>query len=185
MGTYVKNGDEPGIYFMTEWVPNRLAAFLGPRTFGLPYRLGELAYHHNHEAGELHGDVWAGCGKDGQDTPHLAYRATLNPGMDYKTMRSRYVRCLSDRAIHRLHIPFRETLFLSSLAPYMEPDTCGTCAGRRVVADGDDRARPIRRRPLHAWSAGCVDGEASSGVNFSWNSQMLLYDLDRFTILRD
>ena len=26
--TYVKHGDEPGIYFMTEWVPNRLAAFL-------------------------------------------------------------------------------------------------------------------------------------------------------------
>ena len=47
--TYVMHRGELGIYFMTEWVPNKLAAFLGPRTFGLPYRLGDLDYHHHHD----------------------------------------------------------------------------------------------------------------------------------------
>ena len=81
--TYVKNGDESGIFFMAEWVPNRLAAFLGPRTFGLPYRLGQLDYHHDHEAGELHGEVWAGRGAHGPTKPHLAYRATLGADTTY------------------------------------------------------------------------------------------------------
>ena len=42
--TYVRHGDARGIFFMTEWIPNRLAAFVGPRTYGLPYRLGRLTY---------------------------------------------------------------------------------------------------------------------------------------------
>jgi uncharacterized protein YqjF (DUF2071 family) len=45
--TYVRHGagaGDRGIYFMTEWIPNRLAAFIGPRTYGLPYRLGRLNY---------------------------------------------------------------------------------------------------------------------------------------------
>ena len=42
--TYVRHGDVSGIFFMTEWIPNRLAAFVGPRTYGLPYRLGRLEY---------------------------------------------------------------------------------------------------------------------------------------------
>ena len=42
--TYVRHGDHRGIFFMVEWIPNRLAAFIGPRTYGLPYRLGKLRY---------------------------------------------------------------------------------------------------------------------------------------------
>lgn len=42
--TYVKLGQARGILFLTEWIPNRLAAMIGPRTFGLPYRLGRLRY---------------------------------------------------------------------------------------------------------------------------------------------
>jgi uncharacterized protein YqjF (DUF2071 family) len=42
--TYVRHGDDRGIFFMAEWIPNRLAAFIGPRTYGLPYRLGRLNY---------------------------------------------------------------------------------------------------------------------------------------------
>jgi uncharacterized protein YqjF (DUF2071 family) len=42
--TYVRCGDKRGIFFMAEWIPNRLAAFIGPRTYGLPYRLGRLEY---------------------------------------------------------------------------------------------------------------------------------------------
>jgi hypothetical protein len=43
--TYVLRDGEPGIYFISEWIPNRLAVFLGPRLYGLPYRLAQLAYH--------------------------------------------------------------------------------------------------------------------------------------------
>jgi uncharacterized protein YqjF (DUF2071 family) len=43
--TYVVNEGEPGIYFVSEWIPNRLAVLLGPRLYGLPYHLGEFAYH--------------------------------------------------------------------------------------------------------------------------------------------
>jgi uncharacterized protein YqjF (DUF2071 family) len=42
--TYVRRGQVRGIYFMTEWIPNRLAAWIGPRMYGLPYRLGGLRY---------------------------------------------------------------------------------------------------------------------------------------------
>jgi uncharacterized protein len=43
--TYVLREGEPGIYFISEWIPNRLAVFLGPRLYGLPYRLAQIAYH--------------------------------------------------------------------------------------------------------------------------------------------
>ncbi len=49
--TYVRAGDEVGIHFLTEWVSNRLAVLLGPRTFRLPYRHGRMC-----EAGSL--DAW-------------------------------------------------------------------------------------------------------------------------------
>jgi uncharacterized protein YqjF (DUF2071 family) len=45
--TYVRHRRERGIYFIEEWIPNRLASWIGPRTYGLPYRLGELDYEHN------------------------------------------------------------------------------------------------------------------------------------------
>ncbi len=55
--TYVKQGDEVGIYFIQEWLPNRLAVCFGPGVFGLPYRYGRLNYDHRHEAGRLSGQV--------------------------------------------------------------------------------------------------------------------------------
>ncbi|MCG8601107.1 MAG: DUF2071 domain-containing protein [Verrucomicrobiales bacterium] len=42
--TYVQCGEGRGIYFMQEWMNNRFALPLGPRTFGLPYRLGRMEY---------------------------------------------------------------------------------------------------------------------------------------------
>ena len=53
--TYVREGDMRGIYFMKEWMNNRIALPLGPRTFGLPYHLGRLDYA-NGEPG-VRGDV--------------------------------------------------------------------------------------------------------------------------------
>ena len=79
--TYVVHKGEPGIYFMAEWLSNRVAALLGPWTFGLPYRFGHLHYTHNHEADELCGHVAA---THGQLSYHGAVEndnfATCEPG---------------------------------------------------------------------------------------------------------
>ena len=58
--TYVRHaGGARGIYFVAEWIPNRLAALIGPRTYGLPYRVGRIAYHRDAQQGLLSGDVRA------------------------------------------------------------------------------------------------------------------------------
>jgi uncharacterized protein YqjF (DUF2071 family) len=44
--TYVRHRDRAGIYFMTEWLYNRLSVALGPKSYGLPYRFGHLRYQH-------------------------------------------------------------------------------------------------------------------------------------------
>lgn len=48
--TYVRHRGEPGIYFLGEWLNNRASVLLGPRSFGLPYRFGHLAYNHGANA---------------------------------------------------------------------------------------------------------------------------------------
>jgi len=40
--TYVRAEGGPGIHFLAEWIPNRLSAWIGPRAYGLPYRLGRF-----------------------------------------------------------------------------------------------------------------------------------------------
>lgn len=57
--TYVQERGEPGIFFLAEWLPNRLSVFLGPRSFGLPYRLGEVRYDHAVDGSDLRGCVEA------------------------------------------------------------------------------------------------------------------------------
>jgi uncharacterized protein YqjF (DUF2071 family) len=42
--TYVQVGEEPGIFFLTEWVPNPLGAVAAPIYPGLRYRLARLQY---------------------------------------------------------------------------------------------------------------------------------------------
>lgn len=79
--TYVKHRDEPGIFFLTEWLPNPLSVFIGTRTFGLPYRYGHHFYRHNHERGELHGQVSAH--RDGRND-QLIYNATVDPTAPFK-----------------------------------------------------------------------------------------------------
>lgn len=63
--TYVTADGEEGIYFLHEWLPNRLAIPLGRPCFGLPYRLGRCRYQHRHESGTLAGQVddAAGAGR--------------------------------------------------------------------------------------------------------------------------
>lgn len=40
--TYVRGPAGPGIFFLAEWITNRLSLRLGPLTHGLPYRLGKF-----------------------------------------------------------------------------------------------------------------------------------------------
>ena len=61
--TYVRHAGEPGIYFLAEWLSNRLSVRLGPRSFGLPYRFGHLTYAHAHDDGEIFGAVNANEGR--------------------------------------------------------------------------------------------------------------------------
>jgi uncharacterized protein YqjF (DUF2071 family) len=55
--TYVRHRGEPGIYFLAEWMNNAFSVRLGPWTFGLPYRFGELNYRNEHESGCVKGSV--------------------------------------------------------------------------------------------------------------------------------
>jgi uncharacterized protein len=67
--TYVRHKGEAGIYFMREWLSNRLAAWLGPWSFGLPYRFGKIESRNDFEY-EHRGQVDANDGL-------FRYRATL------------------------------------------------------------------------------------------------------------
>ena len=60
--TYVRHGEECGIHFLAEWLTNRLAVMLGPRTFGLPYRYGRISYRRDLENGVISGRVADGKG---------------------------------------------------------------------------------------------------------------------------
>jgi hypothetical protein len=57
--TYVRHRGEQGIFFLAEWIPNRLAVLLGPRTYGLPYRLGALDFQFDDPVGCVAGMVKA------------------------------------------------------------------------------------------------------------------------------
>lgn len=73
--TYVRHQDEAGIYFLAEWLSNRLSVHIGPRTFGLPYRFARIDYTHIPTIGPLRGLV---RGQDGQ----LSYEATtIDPSL--------------------------------------------------------------------------------------------------------
>lgn len=83
--TYVKHHGESGIYFLAEWLPNKLAVLLGRPVFGLPYRLGRLDYRHHHERGRIRGSVIAHRrkGKSGGGGV-LRYRAALPLHPDFR-----------------------------------------------------------------------------------------------------
>jgi len=64
--TYVRYKGEAGIYFMREWLSNRIAAWLGPRGFGLPYHFGMIEYRNDFEQEcrgrvEASGDTFSYC----------------------------------------------------------------------------------------------------------------------------
>jgi uncharacterized protein len=82
--TYVRAGEMRGIYFLAEWLNNRLAAALGPILYGLPYRFGKLTYSPG--VPNLIGEVLGGMAS-GTATPvrlALRYSAWLPPSPTYQ-----------------------------------------------------------------------------------------------------
>jgi uncharacterized protein YqjF (DUF2071 family) len=75
--TYVRQGGETGIHFLTEWLSNRLAVWIGPATFSLPYRHGRITYRHNWQSGGISGRV-------ADATSRFAYHANFLPHMRQK-----------------------------------------------------------------------------------------------------
>src|SRR5687768_16982092 len=55
--TYVRANHEPGIFFLVEWLSNRLSVPLGAPVFGLPYRYGRINYLHDRATEEINGRV--------------------------------------------------------------------------------------------------------------------------------
>jgi len=82
--TYVRVGELRGIYFLAEWLNNRLATLLGPTLYGLPYRFGELTY--SHEAPNMTGEVLGGMGSGSPMPvrPSLRYCASLASSPTYE-----------------------------------------------------------------------------------------------------
>ena len=77
--TYVESNGEPGIYFLAEWLPNAFSVRIGPSAFGLPYRLGRMAYEHNFGTERrISGRV-----VDAPTGAELAYRGELSSPMDF------------------------------------------------------------------------------------------------------
>lgn len=81
--TYVSHERESGVYFIAEWVTNRLSALLAPACFGLPYRMGNVRYEHGHADGRLRGEArgsgrFAYEGKVESAAPHPSERGGLD-----------------------------------------------------------------------------------------------------------
>jgi uncharacterized protein YqjF (DUF2071 family) len=56
--TYVRVDGRPAIQFLAEWIPNRLAMLVGPRLYGLPFRLGWLDYRNDRRDVTADGDAF-------------------------------------------------------------------------------------------------------------------------------
>lgn len=57
--TYVRHKDKDGIYFIKEWISNRLCALIGSHLYGLPCQNGKLNYQHHYNLGQFKGEVIA------------------------------------------------------------------------------------------------------------------------------
>jgi hypothetical protein len=56
---YVRGADgTPGICFLAEWIPNRLARVTGPALYGMPFRLAEMAYVPGRREVRADGGTW-------------------------------------------------------------------------------------------------------------------------------
>lgn len=110
--TYVRHAGQHGIHFLCEWIPNRLATWIGPPLYGLPYRLGRLRYRYDRLSGTARHEVIArgvrlafDAFPDPSSVPATAINGTLDA-----FLLERYVaftRCRGRDACFRVdHVPW-------------------------------------------------------------------------------
>ena len=75
--TYVRVNGEAGIYFLAEWLSNRLSVAFGPLAFGLPYRFGRINYHHEWKFARSSPCPLTGRVEDRKTGNAFAYAASL------------------------------------------------------------------------------------------------------------
>lgn len=150
--TYVRAGSETGIYFLAEWLSNRLAVPLGRPLFGLPYYLGEVAYRHEHERGCISGKVTAA-------DRHLRYHAELPESAEFapsdggsldEFLLERYTAFTHWRGLRRFFRVWHAPWPLSALSIEIDDDTL-------LEATGDWRRH-----------ARIIGGHYSPGVHDVW-----------------
>lgn len=122
---YVRVNGESGIYFLAEWLSNRLSVTLGPLAFGLPYRFGRIRYNHQWN-GPLANDQSLPCPLTGRVEDRktgnaLAYTTSLTseahfrecePGSLTEWLMERYTAFTKFRNLRRFfrvwHRPWRQ-----------------------------------------------------------------------------
>lgn len=62
--TYVHADGQRAIFFLSEWIPNRLAVLIGPRAYGLPYRLARVKYRDDFDRASVAGHVSTALGRE-------------------------------------------------------------------------------------------------------------------------
>jgi uncharacterized protein len=110
--TYVRVNDETGIFFLAEWLSNRLSVPLGPAVFGLPYHYGRISYDHAHTSADVSGQVEAtgGCLKY-HGAMRTAHSTISEPGSLTEFLMERYTaftsRLRSRRMFRVWHEPWK------------------------------------------------------------------------------
>ena len=129
--TYVHHNGEAGIYFLAEWLSNALAVHLGPRTFGLPYRLGQLHYEHNENDDGLCGSVKAKQGR-------LDYRGGIPSGEPCACQAESLTEFLLERYTAFTEYRHRRRLFRVWHRPWFQlPVDLNVTADDLMAATGD------------------------------------------------
>lgn len=131
--TYVKVGEERGIYFLAEWVPLLPDLLIARAWYGLPFVPGHLQYEHDHENGVLSGEV-SSWGKTGR----LSYTAQLLGGYDScragsldEFLLERYTAFTRWRGVDRYFRVWHPPWWQSQLADMrIHDDSLLACAGK-------------------------------------------------------
>lgn len=87
---YVAHRGERAIFFMTEWLSNRVSVALGPSTFGLPYRYGRIDYQNRGDDDEVRGRVVAREGRFSYRAPLTGTLGSCEPGTLDEFLLERY-----------------------------------------------------------------------------------------------
>ena len=81
--TYVEVNEEPGVFFIKEWVPSSVSTAIARSVYGLPFTRAWMDYEHNHDAASLSGHVLS------SDEPgQFVYRGRLSSRPDYRRQQS-------------------------------------------------------------------------------------------------